>query len=191
MAVIVKAAPRTVGPNPPGLAMVIPIPADQIISMPEYVPNGELDDDLLVLNDATVHAFWVHDLGGEFEERLRVNSAGGYYDVSVEFLHVGPEAESDAIFRPWKGREFCLLATTNQGKRLLIGSKERPLQVEIRKTTGSLSGLYGYRLSFQGEQLWPAPRMIGEFVGGNPEVPPAEQQMIDWSEYDFTYMDFY
>jgi hypothetical protein len=191
MSIQIQAVPRLHGPNIPGLAAMLVIPADALISMPEYFPDGELAEDPLMLDTATAYMFWLSDLSAEYGSRQRKDKAGPYYELEAEFGYAGPEEQLDAIMTKLRGRYSVLIAYTQQGKRILLGTKERPLRADIRKSSGSLSGLHGYRLSFAGQSLWAPPRFTGELAGGTITEPPVQQQMIDWSEFDFTNLDWY
>lgn len=178
---------RIHGPNPPGLAMVIAILADQIISMPEYFPDGTLSEDPVIAEGSQVYAFFVSDIGGEHDQDIRRDTC----QHSLEFQYATPEDDGDELARTFRGREFVLITTNLRGIRKIAGTKEHPLQLRTRKSTGGVSGFYGYRLQFSGVTLWPAPRFEGELAAGAIPVPQADPQMMDFSPFDFSNYDFY
>lgn len=187
MATEIKPVPRIHGPNPPGLALVIVLFADQLLSTPEYFPAGKVDQDPVILEGSTAYAFFVSDMDASHDQ----DAKPGIYEQGIEFQYAAPEVEADDIFEQFHNREFVLLTTSLLGARKMIGTKEHPLSCRIRKSTGGQSGFYGYRLQFSGITLWPAPKFEGQLAAGTIPVPPADPQMIDFSQFDFSNYDFY
>lgn len=185
----IKAVKRVFGANVPGLASALLIPADKIVSMPDWWWNGEISEDPVIEESSTSWLFWLSDLGGEIETRERLGSSGTRFETEISFPYVSPASER-AVFDQLRGRPCVILATTLQGNRILAGSKDRPLLPDIRRSTGNLSGLYGYRCSFSGISLLPPAAFTGTLAAGN--FPPAvEFQMNDFHPADFSNFDFY
>lgn len=191
MGIQLKPVPRLHGPNPPGLALIIVLFADQIISMPEFFPDGQLSQDPVLIEGTEPLVFYVGDLEAEHEEDARRRPEGMQYEQQLEFMYAAPEAEGDATFRQFFNRDFVLICTNLRGQRKCIGTKEHPLQCRIQKSTGGQSGMYGYRISFAGTTLFPVPDFTGQLASGELPPPPAESQMFDFSAADFSNTDFY
>lgn len=185
----IKAVKRVHGANTPGLASALIIPADVIISMPDWWWNSKVEEDPVILEGSTCWLFWISDLGGEIETRERNGGSGTRYETEISFPYVAPASER-AVFDSLRGRPCVIIATTLQGQRLMAGTKDRPLIPDIRRSTGSLSGLYGYRCSFSGLSLLPPPDFTGELAGGT-EPQPVEFEMNDFHPQDFSNFDFY
>jgi hypothetical protein len=190
MSVTITAVPKIAGPNPPGLVLVIVLFADQIISMEEIHFNGRLAANPVLLEGTNVYAFFTSELGASYDCTPKRGDAGEIYDHQVNMNYVSPEDLADPVFRKFKNREFILLTMNMHGRRHLIGTKEQPLRCSIKKSTGSDSGMYGYKIDFQGETYYPAPLFIGDFAAGTIQ-PPTIEQMQDFSPFDFSNLDFY
>lgn len=185
------AVPKIAGPNPPGLVMALVIFADQLISMEEYLISGQLADNPVLVEGSDVYAFFTSELGASYSHQIEQGNSGELHKHTIGINYASPEELADPIFRRFRHREFVLLITNYFGRRYLVGTKEMPLKCQVSKSTGSDSGIYGYKLDFQGETYFPAPRFTGDFATGQVIIPEQPAQMIDFSEFDFTNMDWY
>lgn len=188
----VAPAKRLRGPNPPGLVQVLLIPADAVQDMPVWLPGTTLAVDIPIDDSKPSYAFFVADIGGEFATRQRLRTEGPGVELEAEFNYIGLPESLDPIFSTLAGREALLVATTHTGAAYLLGTKERPLSIEVRKSTGSIGGMYGYSLRLKGIALQAPPLFTGT-LSGTPVVvtPPPTAENQDFSKYDFTHYDFY
>jgi hypothetical protein len=191
MSINILPVAKQAGPNPPGLVLVLAIFADTVIGMEEIVPSGVLSKNPVLLDGSDVYAFFTADLGAGYDQASKDGPAGMVYDHQVSVNYVSPEDLADPIFRKFKNSEFVLLCTNMYGRRHLVGTREQPLKCSIKKSTGSDNGMYGYKLDFSGQTYFPAPRFTGDFAAGQIIQPPSVDTMIDFSEFDFTNIDFY
>lgn len=189
MAINIRPIKRLHGPNPGGLASILLLPADKIISTAEWWWNGEVNEDPVLEEGTECPLFWVSDLGGELEVNEKITQAGPGYELQAEFPYIAPASER-ASMGALRGRPCVLLTTNLQGERHLVGTKDRPLLPDIRRSSGSISGMYGYRFRYYGMSLLTPPLYTGELAGGIVEQP-QEPAMKDFSSLDFSHYDFY
>jgi len=191
MSVNIHAVPKIAGPNPPGLVMALVIFADSIISMEEYLFSEVLSENPTLKEGSDVFAFFTAELGSSYSHQVETDDAGELHKHSISINYASPEELADPVLRRFRNREFVVLTTNYFGRRYLVGTKEMPLRCQVQKSTGSDSGIYGYKLDFEGETYFPAPRFTGDFATGQVITPEQPTQMIDFSQFDFVTQDWY
>ncbi|NJO88949.1 MAG: hypothetical protein HC831_08320 [Chloroflexia bacterium] len=99
MSITVRAVPKISGANPPGLVMVLVIFADTIISMEEYLLNGQLAENPVLIEGSEVYTFFTSDLGASYDHSIEHDNAGELHKHKVSINYASPEELADPILR--------------------------------------------------------------------------------------------